>query len=120
MSCTAPTVSTPNIHWVHSQVDFWKDMQLKQSSATTPAFQHFRNCVKALTVPVVVEVLRILAVWGITGWISFKKGHTERLENRRNAILRELKVRNFIVNVLHHCHNQAICFSALPFPKACL
>ena len=69
-------------------------MQLKQASTELPALVHFQNVVRALLVPLAVEVVRICAVWLISVWVAFAKGRSKRLEKQKQTILQELKVRH--------------------------
>lgn len=61
---------------------------------------HFRNVVRALVVPVVVELVRIAAVWLISVWVAFAKGRSKRLEKQKHHILQELKVQPFLTTEL--------------------
>ena len=66
----------------------------------------------ALAVPLVVELLRIVAVWAIGLWVRFGRSRTKRLQQQRGAILKDLKVHLPCISA--HCgsshrHHTCMC-----------
>lgn len=58
------------------------------------AWQHFKHVAVALCVPLIVEALRWAAVGAINLWTAFGRARTKRLEQQKQHILKDLKVRH--------------------------